>query len=86
MLTLALSLLLFLSSPASLEDGRCSHCKRMGWKSTVAGATLGRCTLLGCGGGYYDENGQFHPPTPCNVCSAETQCSNGHRVIIVWKQ
>ena len=58
----------------------CQTCEKEGRKSTVEVSSVMGCTLLYCGGGYYDEDGAYHAPKPCNSCSREYRCSNSH----VW--
>jgi hypothetical protein len=55
----------------------CPECQKLGLKSKVF---IGGCTstLLNCGSGYYDEDGDYHPPDPCNTTTCEYTCSNGH--------
>ena len=54
-------------SPA--EGGKCSACGRWHVTSTVVMAAISNCTAMYCGSGYYDEQGAFHAPTPCNTCT-----------------
>ena len=58
-------------------EGRCPVCIEEGKKSTVIPGVW-NTTLMYCGSGHYDENGQFHPPDDCNTSSATFTCSNGH--------
>lgn len=55
----------------------CPVCKEEGKKSIVYPVAM-LCTTMHCGNGYYDENGRFHPPKPCNYCTHHYRCSNGH--------
>lgn len=70
-------------SVGHLDQGRCSICRQFNLKSTVT-VVDGGCTstLMACGGGVYDEEGAYHPPTPCNTttCSRHGSCSRGHRI------
>ncbi len=63
-----------------LQDGRCSICKMLGIRSTVTMNVFGSCTAMFCGSGHYDEDGNFVPPKPCNTCTRNGRCSNGHRL------
>lgn len=84
-MTFALWLFAILLAPATLDNGRCSTCKRLGQTSTVEMDSFSSCTLLLCvgGTGFYDADGVFHPPATsgkCNTCTQSGQCSRGHRV------
>lgn len=59
-------------------DGKCPICKLEGKKSIVE---PGMCsmTLMFCGNGYYDEDGNFHAPNDCNKTTCSYSCSNGHK-------
>jgi hypothetical protein len=59
-------------------NGKCPHCRALGLKSIVH---IGACfsTLLFCGNGHYDEDGNYHSPDDCNSTSCEYTCSNGHK-------
>ena len=70
---------------AKLEDGRCSICKRNGWKSTVTTSQASSCTVLACAPGQYDERGHWIEPKPCNTCWIWGTCSRGHEVVEIWK-
>ena len=63
---------------AKLENGKCSACVRAGVKSMI---WVGTCssTLAWCPP-YYDENGKYTIPPPCNRSICVHQCSNWHRV------
>ena len=43
-------------------------CEGAGWKT---------CTAKFCGNGYYDKEGLYHPPEPCNTCTEYFSCSDG---------
>lgn len=61
------------------EDGRivCPQCVMEHKKSTVTvGSSM--VTAVYCGSGYYDEDGYFHAPEPCNTATTEYRCSRGH--------
>jgi hypothetical protein len=75
MKTLLLAALIVMMAGAF--DGICPVCKKEGQKSTV---TVGTCTstLMFCGSGYYDEQGDFVPPSDCNHTSCSYRCSRGH--------
>jgi hypothetical protein len=66
---------------AELVDGKCSICAKEGKKSKVYMDGFGSCTPVGCGPGYYDEDGKWVPPPPCNTCTYEGHCSRGHKVV-----
>ena len=84
---IALSLLYaFLSTPATLENGRCSACVRWHVTSTVTMSSDGMsCKLKYCGAGYYTENGTYVSASPCNTCTATGWCSRGHQVTQMFK-
>lgn len=85
-LQIALLLVSYAIGPATLVEGRCSHCAKIGIASTVPGSAGAMCTLAGCGTGYYDEKGIYHAPEPCNTCtSMPVKCSMGHEVINTWR-
>jgi hypothetical protein len=62
-------------------DGRCPICKAEGKRSTVHGG-MGIVTLADCGNGYYDEDGVYHNPDPCNTGTYYYECSEGHNFIV----
>lgn len=65
---------------ATLINGKCSICVNENRKSSVA---RGWCmsTLMSCGNGYYDEDGAYHAPKPCNTTTCNHACSNGHTIV-----
>lgn len=67
--------------PATLMDGRCSHCKRLGVESRVILSGVASCTAVYCGGGHYDEKGRYVAPPKCNSCTAVHECTRGHQVV-----
>ena len=79
-------LVAFWNTPVTLDNGKCSACGRWHVTSTVVMAAISSCTAMYCGSGYYDEQGAFHAPTPCNTCTQYGQCSRGHRLVIQSKQ
>ena len=70
----------------SLINGRCSVCMKLKLKSTVRCNGVSSCTVMYCGSGYFDENGDFNPPEPCNTCTTYCECSQGHTIVIRSKQ
>lgn len=64
------------------EEGKerviCPECQKLGLKSTVTSDGYGVCTAMYCGGGLYDEEGEYQAPWKCNTCSFAYTCSNGH--------
>ncbi len=62
---------------SAYEKKFCLECQKAGLKSKVY---LDMCsaTLVHCGNGYWDEEGNFHPPEPCNTTTCSYHCSNGH--------
>ena len=46
---------------------------------------MGICTLKHCGSGYYDENGEFKTPEPCNSCAASYYCDDGAQLVYSYK-
>ena len=75
---LLVALVLVSSTTINLVDGKCSKCLEEGKKSTVTCDGFASCTLAYCGGGHYDEEGNYHSPSDCNTCSRGCRCSNGH--------
>ena len=75
MVGLALTLLLADGTPFV---GKCPVCMAEGKTSTVEAEGFGTVTLAYCGGGHYDETGEYHAPKPCNTASRSYRCSNGH--------
>lgn len=59
------------------EKKFCPICQKEGKKSTVR-QTGAYSTLAYCGNGFYDEDGNFHPPRDCNQTTFSYSCSNGH--------
>lgn len=81
-LTFALLLLSYSIGPATLISNRCSHCVRLGVKSTVRLAPMMTCTLAMCvSDATFDENGKPIPQPPCNTCYGEGRCSRGHEIL-----
>lgn len=70
---------------ATLTEGKCSICQKLHIKSTVVMNAYGSCTLMFCGPGYYDEEGKYVAPKPCNTCAYEGNCSNGHHIVDSFK-
>ena len=71
-------LILLIAATVFAFDGICPECRELGLKSTVTGGGWGTTTLMYCGGGHWDEGGNFHPPEPCNTTTRYYECSNGH--------
>lgn len=61
-------------------DGICPKCKVQGAQSRVY---PGGCSasLIFCGSGYYDVNGNYNPPHDCNKITCKYSCSRGHEFI-----
>lgn len=55
----------------------CPKCAEEGTQSKVYPGML-TMTAMHCGNGYYDEQGVYHPPNPCNTLTRHYSCSNGH--------
>lgn len=72
------------SVTAMLIDGKCSNCMNLGLKSTVECLRTPVCTVMFCGYGLYDEDGEYHLPKKCNSCTQNCKCSNGHQVAIIY--
>lgn len=36
-------------------------------------------TAMACGNSYWDEEGDYHSPEPCNISISQYECSEGHR-------
>ena len=70
-------LVLLVCATAFAFDGICPECKELGLKSTVT-QLYGTTTLLNCGNGYWDEDGNYHAPEPCNTTTIHYECSQGH--------
>jgi hypothetical protein len=85
MLIAVIAAISLLMQPATLEDGRCSVCKWLGLRSTVLMSAGMACTAMFCGSGYYDEDGRFHAPQPCNTCTRMGSCSRGHQIAELLK-
>jgi len=72
-------------SPVEPWDGICPCCKAEGRTSTVRADGFCTTTAMYCGGGYYDEQGGYHEPAPCNTTTRGYNCSNGHAFARSWE-
>jgi len=66
-----------LSHYADAWDGICPKCKATRHQSRVYPGVCSS-TLMFCGSGYYDINGNFVPPSECNKMTCSYSCSLGH--------
>jgi hypothetical protein len=55
---------------------QCGSCHDSGFVSTVSSGWV-TCTDMYCGG-YYDQEGFYHPPVDHNKCTRHFYCSRGH--------
>ena len=62
----------------------CAECQAKGERSTVYPDGSGTCTLAYCGGGHWDEDGDYRAAKPCNSCSQGYRCSRGHTWSEAW--
>ncbi len=76
----------FISTPATLHEGRCSACERWKVQSEVRMEMWITSTAMACGPGRYLKDGGYIPPVPCNTATQYGKCSNGHTVVTSWKQ
>lgn len=63
----------------TLINGKCEECLKTGKTSVVYEPQFRTTTAMAISPGYYDEQGQYHPPYNPNKTTYEWRCSNGHR-------
>ncbi len=62
----------------------CPQCKKEGLTSSIHASGWTGCTLMYCGGEWWDDEGNPHYPEPCNTCSQGYSCSQGHEWSESW--
>lgn len=76
-LTIALLILSYAIGPATLDNGRCSHCKRIGLRSRVYLPDSFAMPAIACSS-YYDEDGALIDT--CDQYKPRLRCSRGHEM------